>query len=109
MMLFAAAARLEIKKGDKIIFMLRNNGVLDHELVLATTMATLKYCEAMREKPDIEHDDPNERRLAAKNGSGNRLDVQQGQRVRAFVSDRLISRRRNGRHDRHQVNRANMN
>jgi uncharacterized cupredoxin-like copper-binding protein len=64
-MLFTPA-RLEIKKGDQIKFMLRNNGVLDHEFILATTAENLKHGEAMKKNPDMEHDDPNGKRLAPK-------------------------------------------
>jgi uncharacterized cupredoxin-like copper-binding protein len=64
-MLFAPA-RLEIKKGDQIKFMLRNNGELDHEFVLATTAENLKHAEAMKKNPDMEHDDPNAKKLAPK-------------------------------------------
>jgi uncharacterized cupredoxin-like copper-binding protein len=64
-MLFTPA-RLEIKKGDQIKFMLRNNGELDHEIVLASTWENLKHAEAMKKNPDMEHDDPNAKRLAPK-------------------------------------------
>ena len=59
-------AKVEVKKGEQVKFMLRNNGELDHEFILATTAENLKHGEAMKKNPDMEHDDPNGIRLAAK-------------------------------------------
>jgi uncharacterized cupredoxin-like copper-binding protein len=58
--------RIEVKKGEQIRFMLRNKGELEHEFILATTVENLKHAEAMRKNPDMEHDDPNGKRLAPK-------------------------------------------
>ncbi|MBI3435100.1 MAG: cupredoxin family protein [Proteobacteria bacterium] len=58
--------RLEIKRGEQIRFTLRNNGELEHEFVLATTAENLKHAEQMKKNPDMEHDDPNARRVAPK-------------------------------------------
>jgi uncharacterized cupredoxin-like copper-binding protein len=58
--------KIEVKKGEQIKFMLRNNGELEHEFVLATTAENLKHAEAMKKNPDMEHDDPNGKRLAPK-------------------------------------------
>ena len=59
-------ARIEVKKGEQIKFVLRNNGELDHEFILATTAENLKHAEVMKKNPDMEHDDPNGKRLAPK-------------------------------------------
>ncbi|MFZ5679167.1 MAG: cupredoxin domain-containing protein [Pseudomonadota bacterium] len=59
-------AKVEVKKGEQIKFVLRNNGELDHEFILATTAENLKHGEAMKKSPDMEHDDPNGKRLAPK-------------------------------------------
>jgi len=59
-------AKIEVKKGEQIKFMLRNNGELEHEFILATTAENLKHAEAMKKNPDMEHDDPNGKRLAPK-------------------------------------------
>lgn len=59
-------AKVEVKKGEQIKFVLRNNGELDHEFILATTAENLKHGEAMKKNPDMEHDDPNGKRLAPK-------------------------------------------
>jgi len=59
-------AKVEVKKGEQIKFALRNSGELDHEFILATTAENLKHGEAMKKNPDMEHDDPNGKRLAPK-------------------------------------------
>lgn len=58
--------RIEVRRGEQIRFMLRNNGEIDHEIVLATLEENLKHAEEMRKNPDMEHDDPNAKRLAPK-------------------------------------------
>jgi uncharacterized cupredoxin-like copper-binding protein len=63
-MLFAPS-RIEIKD-EQVKFMLRNNEQLDHEFILATTAENLKHAESMKKNPDMEHDDPNGKRLAPK-------------------------------------------
>lgn len=62
-MLFTPA-RLEVKKGDQVKFVLRNTGELDHEFVLATTAENLAHADEMKKQPDMAHDDPNGKRLA---------------------------------------------
>jgi uncharacterized cupredoxin-like copper-binding protein len=59
-------SRIGIKKDEQVRFMLRNSGELDHEFVLATTGENLKHADAMKRSPDMEHDDPNARKLAPK-------------------------------------------
>lgn len=58
--------RLEVKRGEQVRFVLRNNGELEHEFVLATTDENLKHAEEMKKNPDMEHDDPNAKRVAPK-------------------------------------------
>jgi uncharacterized cupredoxin-like copper-binding protein len=58
--------RIEIRRGEQVKFQLRNNGELDHELVLATLEENLKHAIEMQKNPDMEHDDPNAKRLAPK-------------------------------------------
>ena len=58
--------RVEIKRGEQVRFMLSNSGELDHEFVLATTEENLKHAEEMKKNPDMEHDDPNARRVKPK-------------------------------------------
>ena len=61
--------RVEIRRGEQIKFMLRNSGELDHEFVLATREENEKHAEEMRKNPDMEHDDPNAKRLKPKKTS----------------------------------------
>ncbi|MHB2168979.1 cupredoxin domain-containing protein [Alsobacter sp. R-9] len=61
--------RIEVKKGEQIRFKLKNDGELDHELVLATLEMNLKHAEEMKKNPDMEHDDPNAKRVAPKKTS----------------------------------------
>jgi len=58
--------RLEIQKGDQVRFMLRNIGEQDHEFVLATKAENAKHAKEMEKNPDMEHADPNARRIATK-------------------------------------------
>lgn len=61
--------RLEIRRGEQVRFVLRNIGELEHEFVLATTEENLKHAEAMRKRSDMEHTEPNARRVAPKKTS----------------------------------------
>ena len=67
-MLFVPA-RLEVRKGDQIKFVLRNNGELEHEFVLASTADNLKHAEEMKKHPNMAHEEPNGRQLAPKKTS----------------------------------------
>lgn len=59
-------ARIEVHTGEQIRFRLRNDGVRDHEFVLATLKDNLAHMQEMKKNPDMEHDDPNARRLKPK-------------------------------------------
>ncbi|MGM4885353.1 cupredoxin domain-containing protein [Tardiphaga sp. 20_F10_N6_6] len=59
-------AVIEVKRGEQIRFVIRNVGTEAHEFLLATTAENLKHGEAMKKNPDMEHDEPNGLRLAAK-------------------------------------------
>jgi uncharacterized cupredoxin-like copper-binding protein len=58
--------RLEVKKGEQIRFVLRNNGELAHEFMLASREENDKHAELMKKYPDMEHDDPNGKTLQPK-------------------------------------------
>ncbi len=58
--------RIEITRGEQIQFVLRNVGELDHELVIGTREANLKHAEEMASHPDMDHEDPNAKRLGPK-------------------------------------------
>ena len=57
-------ALIIVHKGEQIRFVLENAGTDDHEFVLATTEDNRKHAELMKKFPDMEHDDPNAKRLA---------------------------------------------
>jgi uncharacterized cupredoxin-like copper-binding protein len=58
-------ARIEVRRGEQIRFVLDNAGAKDHEFVLATVKENKKHGEQMRKNPEMEHDDPNAKKLAA--------------------------------------------
>lgn len=62
-MLFAPN-KISVKKGEQIRFQVKNEGAIDHEFVLATLEANLKHAREMEKNPDMEHDEPNMKRLA---------------------------------------------
>ena len=61
--------RLEIKRGEQVRFVITNSGELDHEFILATTEENLKHYEEMKKNPEMEHDDPNAKRVGPKKKS----------------------------------------
>jgi uncharacterized cupredoxin-like copper-binding protein len=61
--------RVEIKRGEQIRFVLQNNGELEHEFILATAAENVKHAEEMKKNPDMEHDDPNAKRVKPKKKS----------------------------------------
>jgi uncharacterized cupredoxin-like copper-binding protein len=56
--------RVEAKRGEQIRFVLRNAGKIDHEFMLDSVVNNAKHKLAMQKNPDMEHDDPNGKRLA---------------------------------------------
>ncbi len=58
--------QIEVRTGEQIRFVVRNNGELEHEIVVATFEENEKHAIEMRKNPDMEHDDPNARRLDSK-------------------------------------------
>jgi uncharacterized cupredoxin-like copper-binding protein len=59
-----APSRIEVKRGEQIRFVIRNDGTEDHEFLLATTKENLAHAEVMKKHPHMEHDDPNGVRLS---------------------------------------------
>lgn len=57
-------AKIEVKRGEQIRFVLRNVGKEDHEFLLATPQENLAHAEQMKKHPHMEHDEPNAARLA---------------------------------------------
>ena len=64
-MLFVPA-RIEVRKGEQIKFVLRNNGELEHEFVLASTADNLRHAEEMKKNPNMAHEEPNGREVDPK-------------------------------------------
>jgi uncharacterized cupredoxin-like copper-binding protein len=56
-------ARIEVRRGEQVRFVLYNGGEEDHEFVLATVAENRKHAEVMKKHPEMEHDDPNAKRL----------------------------------------------
>jgi uncharacterized cupredoxin-like copper-binding protein len=55
--------RVEVTRGEQIRFILTNTGLPPHEFILASTEENLKHAEEMKKNPEMEHDDPNGKRL----------------------------------------------
>jgi uncharacterized cupredoxin-like copper-binding protein len=58
--------RIEVVKGEQIRFVILNAGELDHEFMLDSVENNAKHKAAMEKNPEMEHDDPNGRRLEPK-------------------------------------------
>lgn len=58
--------KIQVGQGEQIKFVIRNNGELDHEVVLATLAENQKHAIEMQKNPDMEHDDPNAKRLSSR-------------------------------------------
>lgn len=67
-MLFAPDV-ITVKKGEQIRFVIKNEGELTHEFMLATKPENDKHAVLMQKYPDMEHDDPNGKTLQTKNSS----------------------------------------
>ena len=60
---------IEVRRGEQVRFVLMNVGELDHEFVLATRKENDKHAELMKKYPEMEHDDPNAKRVTPKKQS----------------------------------------
>ena len=56
--------KVEIKRGEQVKFVLKNAGKVDHEFMLDSVQNNAKHKIQMEKNPDMEHDDPNGKRLA---------------------------------------------
>jgi uncharacterized cupredoxin-like copper-binding protein len=62
-------ARLEVRRGETVRFVVRNVGELEHEIVIDSVEGNAKHAREMEKFPEMEHDDPNAIRLKpGKNG-----------------------------------------
>ena len=55
---------IEVKRGEQVRFVIRNDGHEDHEFLLDSTEANLKHAEVMKKNPGMEHAEPNGIQLA---------------------------------------------
>ncbi len=55
--------KISVKAGETIRFLLKNNGALEHEMVLGSMEELKEHAEMMRNMPDMQHTDPNMARL----------------------------------------------
>jgi uncharacterized cupredoxin-like copper-binding protein len=59
-----APDRIEVRQGEQIKFALENAGTQDHEFIIATKEENETHGKLMERFPEMEHDDPNGKRLA---------------------------------------------
>jgi len=57
---------VKVRLGEQVKFLLVNAGELDHEFMLDTPEHNAKHKIAMEKNPEMEHDDPNGKRLQSK-------------------------------------------
>ena len=57
-------SQIEVKRGEQVRFVLKNVGKVDHEFMLDSVANNAKHKKEMEKNPDMEHDDPNGKRLA---------------------------------------------
>jgi uncharacterized cupredoxin-like copper-binding protein len=62
-MLFDPAV-VEVRLGEQIRFVIFKEGTWNHEFILATKTDNRKHAELMKKFPEMEHDDPNAKRLS---------------------------------------------
>lgn len=55
---------IQVKQGETVRFIVKNNGQLRHELSLGTQKELLEHLEQMKKFPDMEHDEPSNVTLA---------------------------------------------
>jgi len=58
--------KIDVRKGEQIKFVLKNVGLLAHEFLLDSLENNAKHKIEMQKNPEMEHDDPNGKRLEPK-------------------------------------------
>lgn len=58
--------RIEVRKGEQVKFVLKNTGYLAHEFLLDSFENNAKHKIQMEKNPEMEHDDPNGKRVESK-------------------------------------------
>lgn len=59
-------AKIVVTQGEQVKFVIKNAGELDHEFMLESFEANKKHAIAMQKNPEMEHDDPNGKRVVSK-------------------------------------------
>lgn len=54
---------LQVKQGEQVRFVIRNAGATDHEFLIDTVANNAAHKEAMAADPEMQHEEPNGRRL----------------------------------------------
>ena len=62
-------ANVIVQQGEQIKFVIKNVGELAHEFMLDSFEANKKHAVAMQKNPEMEHDDPNGKRVETKKES----------------------------------------
>lgn len=57
--MFYTPDKIEVTRGEQIRFIIRNAGVLKHELMFDSIEGNAKHKKEMEKNPEMEHDDPN--------------------------------------------------
>jgi uncharacterized cupredoxin-like copper-binding protein len=60
-----APDQIDVKRGEQIRFVIKNEGALKHEFMLATVKENAEHGKLMERFPDMEHEDPNGKTLEA--------------------------------------------
>ena len=61
-----APDKIEVRRGEQIRFVIKNEGELAHEFLLDSFEGNAKHKVQMEKNPEMEHDDPNGKRLEPK-------------------------------------------
>lgn len=54
-----APAKVNVKRGETIKFVVKNAGQVKHEMVIGSAAELMRHAELMRKMPGMEHDEPN--------------------------------------------------
>ena len=53
-------AKIDVKRGETIQFVVRNAGQIKHEMIIGSMAELEQHAEMMRKMPGMEHDEPNQ-------------------------------------------------
>ena len=60
---------LDVHLGEQVKFIIWNDGIYNHEFILASTVDNLKHAVLMKKYPDMDHDDPNGKTIGPYNSA----------------------------------------